>query len=112
MAAVRLKRILGKAIKDRRDEVVIATKVSPWNLRYGGVVKAAERSLTRLGVSEIDLYQIHFPDPLVPIRSTIRAMEKLVQEWKARHIGVSNFSVKRLREAQEAGSIQRSLESS
>ena len=94
--------ILGEAIKGRRSEVVIASKVAPWHLRYESVIKAAERSRTRLGVSEIDLYQIHFPNPLVPIKSTIRAMEKLVQDGKVRYIGVSNFSVKKLKEAQEA----------
>ncbi len=95
-------KILGEAVKGRRSEVVIATKVAPWHLRYESVLKAAERSLTRLGVSEIDLYQVHFPNPVVPIRSTIRAMEKLVRDGKVRHIGVSNFGVKRLKEAQEA----------
>ncbi len=95
-------RLVGEAIRDRRDEVVIATKVSPWHLRYGSVIKAAERSLDRLGVSTIDLYQIHFPNPLIPIKGTIRAMEKLVQDGKIRYIGVSNFGVKKLKEAQEA----------
>lgn len=94
--------IIGEAIRGRRDDVVIATKVSAWHLRYSQVLKAAERSLRRLGVKTIDLYQVHFPNPLIPIKSTMRAMEHLVRDGKIRYIGVSNFGVKRLRAVQEA----------
>ncbi len=93
--------LIGKAIKERRDDVVIATKVSPWNLRYRSVLKAATRSLSRLEVDSIDLYQIHFPNPLVPLKETLNAMERLVKEGKVRCIGVSNFNVGQLRKVQE-----------
>ena len=93
--------LIGKAIKERRDDVVVTTKVSPWNLRYRNVLKAADRSLKRLEIDSIDLYQIHFPNPLVPLSETLNAMERLVKEGKVRYIGVSNFNVGQLRKVQE-----------
>lgn len=94
--------VIGEAIRDRRKEVVIATKIWPTHLTPGGVRKAAERSLRRLNISEIELYQVHWPNPLVPIKSTMRAMEKLIEEGKIRNIGVSNFGLGALKRAQEA----------
>lgn len=87
-----------------RDELFIATKVWPTHLHYDDVLKAAERSLKRLRCSYIDLYQIHFPNPRIPLEETMRAMNKLVDEGKVRYIGVSNFSIEQLKKAQEASS--------
>jgi len=95
-------RIVGKAIKNMRDRVVIATKVWPTHLTYDGVLKACDRSLRRLETDVIDLYQIHWPNPLIPIGHTMKAMERLVRDGKVRHIGVCNFSLRRLIKAQEA----------
>lgn len=95
-------RVIGKAIKNLRENVVIATKVWPTHLTYDGVLKACERSLRRLGVDVIDLYQIHWPNPFIPIGQTMKAMERLVKEGKIRYIGVSNFSLRKLIQAQEA----------
>jgi myo-inositol catabolism protein IolS len=95
-------RIIGEAIHDRREDFVIATKVWPFNLSYGRVLKAVERSMRRLGVDVIDLYQVHWPNPLFPIRETMKAMKKLVQDGKVRTVGVSNFKLKKLKAAQEA----------
>jgi myo-inositol catabolism protein IolS len=81
---------------------VIATKVWPWNLSYGRVLRAADKSIHRLGVDVIDLYQIHWPNRLVPIRSTMKAMKKLVENGKVRCIGVSNFNVSQMKVAQDA----------
>lgn len=94
--------VVGRAIKEiGRDNLVIATKVHGGHLRYDDVLKAAEGSLRRLGISEIDLYQVHWPDPWnqIPLKHTMRAMEKLYKDGKIRAIGVSNFAVRDLEEA-------------
>jgi len=94
--------LVGRAVKNCRKDVFIATKVSPEHLAYDSVLKSAEDSLRRLQTDYIDLYQIHWPNPNVPLEETLRAMEKLVKEGKVRYVGVSNFSLKRLKAANEA----------
>jgi diketogulonate reductase-like aldo/keto reductase len=89
-----------EAIKDRRDRVFVATKVAGDHLRHDDLLRAADRSLQRLGVSTIDLYQIHWPDPNVPIKETMRAMETLVDRGLVRFIGVSNFTAGEMEQAQ------------
>ena len=86
----------------KRDTLFIATKVWSTHLKYNQVLKAAQRSLEKLRCDYIDLYQIHWPNPIVPIKETMRAMEKLVDEGKVRYIGVSNFSLSQTKEAEEA----------
>jgi diketogulonate reductase-like aldo/keto reductase len=95
--------IVAEAVGDlRRDEVFIATKVWPSHLHYDDVIKSADVSISKLGSRYIDLYQIHWPNSSIPIRETMRAMEKLVEDGKVKQIGVSNFSVSQMKEAQEA----------
>jgi diketogulonate reductase-like aldo/keto reductase len=94
--------VVGQAIKGRRDRVFLASKVSGSHLRYDDVLRAAEASLRELNTNYIDLYQIHWPNSSVPIKETMRAMEALVERGQIRYIGVSNFSVRELREAQKA----------
>jgi diketogulonate reductase-like aldo/keto reductase len=94
--------LVGEAIKGIRDKVFIATKVLPTNFRYEDVIKACERSLRRLKTSYIDLYQLHWPNPSIPIEETMRAMERLANEGKIRYIGISNFSVEETIEAMNA----------
>ena len=94
--------LVGRAIKDMRDRVFIATKVWGDHLRYDDVLRAAETSLRRLGTPSIDLYQIHWPNSSIPIQETMRAMEALVDRGLVRYVGVSNFSLGQLREAQAA----------
>ena len=91
---------VGQAIRGIRDQVFIATKVSYDHLSYDSVMRAAETSLEKLGVDKIDLYQIHFPNPAIPITETMRAMESLVDSGQVSYIGVSNFSAEELCEAQ------------
>ena len=93
---------VGEAIAGIRDRVFVATKVLGSNLRYDAVLQAADKSLRLLGVDKIDLYQIHWPNPSVPIAETMRAMERLVSDGLVDHIGVSNFSVEDMEEAQAA----------
>ena len=98
----RSEELVGEAVRDCRDDVFIATKVAPPNLRYDAVIRACKDSVRRLGVSTVDLYQIHWPDPAVPIKETMSAMEQLVEDGLVRYIGVSNFSVSETEEARAA----------
>ncbi|MBM4207638.1 MAG: aldo/keto reductase [Gammaproteobacteria bacterium] len=91
--------IIKDAITGMRDRVFLASKVSSHHLHHNDLKKAAEGSLNRLGVSHIDLYQIHQPNPAIPMAETIGAMEQLVDEGKICYIGVSNFNLEQLKEA-------------
>ena len=94
--------VLGKAIREvGREKLIVATKVSGSHLRYNDVLRACEFSLRRLGIDQIDLYQVHWPDPWmqIPLKHTMRAMEKLYDDGKIRAVGVSNFAVRDLEEA-------------
>jgi len=93
---------VGEAIRGRRADVFVATKVSGEHLRPAQVRRAADESLKHLGIETIDLFQIHWPDPKVPIGETMGAMEDLVDAGKVRFIGVSNFSRRQFEEAQAA----------
>lgn len=99
---------LGRALGSRRKDVLIATKfgMKMDDQRRGAspayVKRAAEDSLKRLGTDVIDLYQLHQPDPEVPIADTLGALDELVRAGKVREIGCSNFSGDQLRAAQRA----------
>jgi aryl-alcohol dehydrogenase-like predicted oxidoreductase len=96
----RSERIVGEAIAGRRDEVFLASKILPI-LAVGGVVaQRARGSLRRLGVDRIDLYQLHFPNPVVPIRHTMAALARLQRDGLIRHVGVSNFTLSQWQEAE------------
>jgi aryl-alcohol dehydrogenase-like predicted oxidoreductase len=97
---------VGRALKHRRSEVIIATKFGlPIDeARKGGAAPAyirqmVEDSLRRLDTETIDLYQLHTPDPNTPIADTLATLNDLVKEGKVREIGCSNFTVEQLREA-------------
>lgn len=91
--------IVGRAVEGIRDKVFIATKVSPEHLSYDALLRSAEGSLRRLKTDYIDIYQVHWPNPKIPISEVMRAMEQLLKEGKIRYVGVSNFSPKELKEA-------------
>jgi aryl-alcohol dehydrogenase-like predicted oxidoreductase len=99
---------LGRALGRRRDEVVLATKFGAQldEQRKGAspeyVGQAVEDSLRRLRTDRIDLYQLHRPDPEVPIEDTLGALDELVRAGKVREIGCSNFSAEQLRAAEGA----------
>ena len=101
--------LVGRAIKGRRDEVVLATKfglvshagAGPWNLDSSpaNIRTAVEGSLRRLGTDHIDLYYQHRVDPKTPIEDTIGAAAELIVEGKVRHIGLSEAWVDTIRRA-------------
>lgn len=85
-----------------RTQLFLVSKVSPEHLSYDDVLRSAEASLKRLKTSYLDLYLVHKPNPFIPIAETMRAMDRLKNEGLIRHIGVSNFTVERMKEAQFA----------
>jgi len=104
-------RILGAALADVRDQVVLATKVFVNHLKFDQVLEACHRSLKNLKTDYIDLYQIHWPAGSfgsrdVPIGETMGALNELKEQGKIRAIGVSNFSRAQLKEAAEYGRIE------
>ncbi|HSM19615.1 MAG TPA: aldo/keto reductase, partial [Hyphomicrobiales bacterium] len=100
--------LVGRAIADRRDKIVLATKfgnirnldgTNTINGKPEYVVQACEASLKRLGVDTIDLYYVHRIDPTVPIEDTVGAMAKLVEAGKLRWIGLSEAGVETITRA-------------
>jgi aryl-alcohol dehydrogenase-like predicted oxidoreductase len=93
--------MLGKALGDRRNQAIIATKVgfrtgnalTDTGLSYRHILASAEASLKRLGTDYIDLYQIHIPDPLTPPEETVRALDDLVRRGMVRYVGFCNLPV-------------------
>ena len=96
--------VVGRALKEYgRNNFVVATKFHGEHLHYDDLLKACDASLSRLGISEIDLYQMHWTDPWeqVPLRETMEGLKKLHRDGKVRSVGVSNFAVRDLKEARE-----------
>lgn len=93
--------ITGRAIAGwARKDIFLTSKVWSSNLDFDGVLRAAEKSLKRLKTDYLDLYLIHKPNDEFPMSETFRAMNRLADEKIIKHIGVSNFSVPRLKLAQ------------
>jgi aryl-alcohol dehydrogenase-like predicted oxidoreductase len=91
--------LLGDALRGH-DEAIVATKVWPTRISATAVVAAARSSLERLGRQVLDLYQIHWPNPLVPLAWPMRGMRELVAAGMVRQVGVSNFGLDRWRRAE------------
>jgi aryl-alcohol dehydrogenase-like predicted oxidoreductase len=107
--------IVGKALKGRRDDVVLATKFwgpmgedpNQRGVSRRWIITEVENSLRRLGTDWIDLYQMHRPDPAVDIEETLGALTDLVGQGKVRYIGSSSFSAGEIVEAQWAARERR-----
>jgi diketogulonate reductase-like aldo/keto reductase len=95
--------LLGRAVRETntaRESLFITTKISPEHLAYEQVLRSCENSLHRLHMEYVDLYLIHWPRAGMKLEETFRALNKLVQDGKVKHLGVSNFDVKLLKRAQ------------
>jgi len=97
--------ILGEALKNKRNNSVIATKISPPNLLPDKIEEACDNSLKRLSTDYIDLYQIHWPNHNVKIEDSLNVLNKLIEKGKIRTIGVCNFGVLDLKDLLKFGSI-------
>lgn len=95
--------LVGQVVREsgkKREDVFITSKVIPSHLRYDDVLKACENSLRHLKMDYIDLYLIHWPSAGAKYEDTFRALNKLVRDGKVKHLGVSNFNLKLLKQAQ------------
>jgi aryl-alcohol dehydrogenase-like predicted oxidoreductase len=108
-------RLLGQALKGKRDKVIIATKCGlVWDesvktqniLTKENIFREIDESLERLGTDYVDIYQMHWPDYATPIEESMEALTKLQEQGKIRHIGASNFPLFLLNEARQYGEIE------
>lgn len=95
--------LLAKALGNQRKDMVIASKVGPGDFAPENIKKACERGLKNLKTDYIDLYQLHWPNPDLPLEDTLRALEILKQEGKIRAYGVSNFGTEYLDKCKLSG---------
>ncbi len=95
--------VLGRALKGRRDQAVIATKVNASDLARIDLKTSCEASLKRLNTDVIDLLQVHWGNPDIPLEDTVAGFEDLVEAGKIRAYGVCNFAVAGMRAAEAAG---------
>ncbi len=97
--------IVGKAIKGLREKVIICSKFASDHSSYKDVIKAAEGSLKRLQTDYIDIYQFHWHNPKVNMEETMEGLKMLKEQGKIRYIGVGNFYLGQLKEAEILGEI-------
>lgn len=103
-------RVLGKALKGRRTEAVIATKVDWTHLKPDDIIKSCEKSLKNLQTDYIDLYYIHWPNPAIALSDSLTQLEKLKRSGKIRSIGVCNFGKGNLQLLKEAKDVYSSID--
>lgn len=98
-------RIIGELLREGGFDgtPAIATKFAPLPYRFGArsLLDALDKSFVRLGVVTVDLYQVHFPNPLFRIEGLMDALAEAVKEGKVRHVGVSNYSAEQMKRAHE-----------
>jgi aryl-alcohol dehydrogenase-like predicted oxidoreductase len=95
-------RIVGRALAGRRGEAFVATKIFPVLPLAPVVVQRGRASLRRLAIDAIDLYQLHWPNPVVPLSQQMGGMRRLVADGVVRHVGVSNYSLSGWKAAEKA----------
>jgi diketogulonate reductase-like aldo/keto reductase len=101
-AAGHAEELLGQVVRASglaREALFITSKVSPEHFQYEAVLRSCENSLRRLGMDYLDLYLIHWPKMGMKLQEIFRALNKLVKDGKVRHLGVSNFNLKLLKES-------------
>jgi diketogulonate reductase-like aldo/keto reductase len=95
-------RAIGEAMKGfDRSKIFLTSKVWSNHLHYDDLLRACDRALQELGISYLDLYLIHHPNPRVPLKETFKALEELVASGRVRSVGVSNFDVSLVKESFE-----------
>jgi len=94
-------RLVGRFVRNAGEAVIVATKFMPfpWRLRQDDLLKALRASLRRLGMERVDLYQIHWPFPPVPVETWAGALAEAVEAGLARAVGVSNYNPDQMRRA-------------
>lgn len=96
-------RIVGEVLREGgfAQEPVVATKFAPlpYRLNPRSLIKALDASLERLGLESVDLYQVHFPNPILKLEPLMDALAETVKTGKAQHVGVSNYSAEQTRKA-------------
>jgi aryl-alcohol dehydrogenase-like predicted oxidoreductase len=99
--AGRSERLLGQFVKNADRKVFVATKFFPIPYRFtkNSVLRALRRSLERLGLEQVDLYQIHWPSPLVPVETYVEGLAQAVKAGFARCVGVSNYNFNQMQRA-------------
>lgn len=100
--------LLGQAVRESgvpREELFITSKVNASNLRYNDVLRACKNSLRHLDMEYLDLYLIHWPSGSIPLKDTFKALNQLVRESRIRHVGVSNFDVRLMKQAQAESEV-------
>jgi len=91
--------LLSEVLKSKRSKVIVGSKFKPANNSYKNVMRSVEGSLKRMKTDYIDIYQIQWPNPVIPIEETISALCKLVEQGKIRYFGVGNFLKDQLQDA-------------
>src|SRR5690606_37678988 len=95
--------LLAKALQGKRKEIIIASKVGPMDFSPARLIQACERGLKNLKTDYIDLYQLHWPNPEIPLEETLGALQQLKDSGKIRAYGVSNFGNQSLDICKQSG---------